>query len=403
MSTAVTTGLLLAAVAVCAPAVVLLIETLAALATPGKSPRSRRGDQARAAVLVPAHDEAGVIARSLLELKKQLHSGDRLLVIADNCTDDTAGIARTCGAEVLVRNDPERRGKGYALDFGVQALAASPPDVVVIVDADCIVGFDALGSLVRTAAASGRPTQAAYTLAPPPGASPRQQLAGFAFVVKNLVRPRGLRWLGLPCLLTGSGMAFPWAVLRDAPLASGDIVEDMSLGVGLALAGVPPLFCPEARVTGEFPTGAGATASQRRRWEHGHLRTLLTQVPRLALGALRRRSPTLVGVALELSVPPLALLATATMAVLAGAGLFAALDGSPLPLAVAGAAAGALGLAVFVAWAGFGRDRLSALTLLAAPAYALVKLPLYLGFLVRPQRTWVRTDRGPVGGAHADR
>src|SRR5436305_1895550 len=103
------------------------------------------------------------------------------------------------------------------------------------------------------AAVSGRPAQAAYTLDPPPGAGPRQLLAAFAFRVKNLVRPRGLDRLGLPCLLTGSGMAFPWAVIRSAPLAGGDIVEDMRLGVELALAGTPPLFCPEAEVAGEFP------------------------------------------------------------------------------------------------------------------------------------------------------
>src|SRR5205085_11222499 len=119
---------------------------------------------------------------------------------------------------------------------------AGPAAVVVVIDADCRVADGSLDRLVSDAAATGRPVQAAYTLDPPPGADVRAQLSAYAFRFKNVVRPLGLRRLGLPCLLTGSGMAVPWAILRNAPLASGNIVEDMRLGIDLALAGHPPLF-----------------------------------------------------------------------------------------------------------------------------------------------------------------
>ena len=72
------------------------------------------------------------------------------------------------------------------------------------------------------------------------------RVAEFAFRVKNWVRPLGLRALNLPCQLMGTGMAFPWAVIRSANLASGLAVEDLKLGLDLARAGHPPLFCPSA-------------------------------------------------------------------------------------------------------------------------------------------------------------
>src|SRR5262249_7121868 len=153
-------------------------------------------------------------------------------------------------------------------------------------------------------------------------------LSAFAFQYKNVVRPLGLDWLGLPCLLTGTGMAFPWPALRDAHLASGNIVEDMKLGVDLALAGHPAKLCPLARVSGELPSGRDAAVTQRTRWEHGHLQTLLTQAPRLVLASLRQWRPSLLGLALELSVPPLSLLLLLWAVAVAGALGWWALGGS---------------------------------------------------------------------------
>src|SRR5205085_5481634 len=107
----------------------------------------------------------------------------------------------------------------------------------------------------------------AYVLLEPPQASYKQRLSAFAFKFKNVVRPLGLDRLGAPCLLTGTGMAFPWAVLRGASLATGNIVEDMRLGIDLAAAGHPPRLCAEAHVRSALPAGGRAAVAQRRRWE----------------------------------------------------------------------------------------------------------------------------------------
>ena len=82
------------------------------------------------------------------------------MLIADNCTDETAAIARQLGATVIERQDTENQGKGYALDYGIQYLATDPPDIVVLVDADCIVHEGAIAKLAQRANTSKRPTQA---------------------------------------------------------------------------------------------------------------------------------------------------------------------------------------------------------------------------------------------------
>lgn len=387
----------LAAAAVLLPMAVLVAETLAAL-LPRRTPApAKTTPRPRCAVLIPAHNEEEGIGRTLAALVPQLRPGDVLLVVADNCTDGTAGAARAAGATAAERHDPSRRGKGFALDFGVRHLAADPPEVVVIVDADCRVEDGALDRLVCEAAATGCPVQAEYVLDVPDGAGWRGQVSAFAFLFKNVVRPRGLARLGLPCLLTGTGMAFPWALLRDAPLASGNLVEDMQLGLDLAVAGRPPRLLPGARVVSELPAGRRAAAAQRTRWEHGHLRTLLTQAPRLFAAAFMRRRPGLLGLALELSVPPLSvlfLLWAALATALAGVAL---LGGPAGPAAALGVGGLAVVLSVFAAWFRFGRDRLPFSALLAAPCYALGKLPIYLAFLFRCQRAWVRTERAAPG------
>ncbi|HEY9641870.1 MAG TPA: glycosyltransferase family 2 protein [Coleofasciculaceae cyanobacterium] len=350
----------------------------------------------KTAVLVPAHNEAIGIRPILEGLMAQLTACDRLIVIADNCTDATADIARATGATVIERQDAERRGKGYALDYGLRYLATDPPDVVTIVDADCVVQPGSLAKIAEQAIATNRPVQSLYLMERPAQPQPKDAVSALAFLVKNWVRPSGLDRLGFPCLLTGTGMAFPWAVLRDMKLASGNIVEDMQLGLDLAIAGHPPLFCGAARVTGLLPQQGQAAKSQRTRWEHGHLQTLRTQVPPLLRLAIQQNRLDLMALALDLAVPPLSLLVMLWLALATVAFGVAALGITGWPMAVVAAEGSLLLTAILVAWVKFGRSELPIQTLLAVPLYVLWKIPLYLAFLVRPQTKWVRTDRDSV-------
>jgi glycosyltransferase involved in cell wall biosynthesis len=149
------------------------------------------------AVLVPAHDEAEGIVATINSILPQLKLGDRLIVVADNCTDNTAEIAIANGAEAIERHDLANRGKGYALDFGLRFIAQNPPDVVVIIDADCNIKDPALKTLVEYSVCHDRPTQSLYLMLSPPNAGLKIKIAEFAWVVKNLVRPLGYAKIGL--------------------------------------------------------------------------------------------------------------------------------------------------------------------------------------------------------------
>ncbi|GHS80569.1 glycosyl transferase [Pseudomonas sp. PAGU 2196] len=385
---------LLSLVAFCifVPALVLFAQVLLAC-LPVRSRPGADGRRPRVAVLVPAHNEALIIRSTLASVGPQLLAHDRLLVVADNCTDDTAQLARSAGAEVVERDNDLLRGKGYALDFGVRHLAQRPPEVVIIVDADCQVGEGAIDLLARRCLETSRPVQALYLMRAPVGAGLKVQIAEFAWRVKNLVRPRGWARLGLPCQLMGAGMAFSWRDLAAVDLANGHLVEDLKLGLDFCRIGKPPLFCPDAQVTSQFPLSQEGLSSQRTRWEHGHLGVILAEVPKLLVSAVTRRNAPLLAITLDLLVPPLALLVMALVGVASVAWLAALLFGITAPAWVATGALVMLGVAVLLAWGRFSRELIPFSVLLYAPFYAARKIPLYLGFLIKRQVEWVRSKR----------
>lgn len=394
--------LLLVSAAALLPAGVLFVQLIAALGQRSTRARHRAAPAPcdapqqitdRLTVLMPAHDEAGGIAQTLRGLLPQLRAGDRLLVVADNCTDGTAKIARALGADVIERHDPTHRGKGHALDFGVRWLANDPPGAVVIVDADCVVAPGGLLTLAARCMATGRPVQALYLMRSPTGAPLKTRIAEFAWIVKNQVRPLGSAALGAPCQLMGTGMAFPWALIQAAPLASGHLVEDMELGLALAGVGAAPLFCPEARVESWFATDAQASRHQRTRWEHGHLSVIATLGPRLLWRALSRGDAMLAAMVLDLLVPPLASLVAAVSVWLVLTTVWWAAGGSVAPLALAGGAMALVVVGVMAAWVAFGQNTVTLRELLSAPVYVVSKLPIYLRVFTRRQVEWIRTKR----------
>lgn len=351
------------------------------------------GDAAapKIAVLIPAHDEAAGIVGTVERLHADVPVGTRILVVADNCVDTTAARAREAGAEVVERSDPAQRGKGFALAFGRERLAVEPPEVVVVLDADCEFLPGGLERLAA-AAATGAPAQAVNLLKPDRAAPPLVQISSFALLVKNLVRGRATSRIGGATLLTGTGMAFPWAVFAEAPLATDDLVEDLGLGLTLVRAGVRPRLVEQAHVRSGAAMQADALG-QRKRWEHGFLATALRTAPRLIAGGLAGGSRAQLALGAHLLVPPLALLfaiSALTLAPLAGFGLLSGRWG-PAMVLLAGMVA-ACG-ATLIVWLREGRAWLTGDALLRAPLYVLWKLPLYAGFLFAPEKRWVRTRR----------
>ena len=341
------------------------------------------------AVLMPAHNESLVIAQTVQSVLMQLSNQDQLLVVADNCNDDTAIIAKNLGANVLERVNLNNRGKGYALDYGIQHLKNMPPQVVIIIDADCMVHTGAIDTLSRACYETQHPMQALYLMQPQPNPSLKARVAAFAWLVKNKVRPLGLKALGLPCQLMGTGMAFIWHDIAQINLASGHIVEDMKLGVDLTRMNKPPIFLPEALVTSIFPPSEEATNTQRARWEHGHLSVIMNEAPRLLIEAIKTKNIRMLALAYDLIIPPLAVLSLMCVIVFM---LCFATSSKPL-LLLASILLIALISSVLLAWLFFGRALISFKQLCFVPVYALAKIPLYIKFFVSRQVDWVRSKR----------
>lgn len=344
------------------------------------------------AILIPAHNEATGIAQTLSCIQGVQPPEASILVVADNCSDGTAEQARASGTSVIERSDKERRGKGYALDFGRSHLSKAPPDCVMILDADCVPDAGTIENLSAAAFQYGRPVQSINLMRAGSDAGPIVQISNFAFMIKNLVRQRGLVRSGGPAMLTGTGMAFPWPIFEKLPLASSNIVEDLAITVDLTRSGVRPMLVESARVWSDAAT-AKDTLTQRTRWEHGFIGTAIKHaLPTLAAGIGRRQLAS-VRLGLHLLVPPLALLFAlgfSLSALLAG---LAGLGATALPVMLLLAMMGASLILLAIAWWREGRALLSFGAIFRIPLYVLWKIPVYLKLAKGAETEWVRTKR----------
>ncbi len=393
MIVAINILLIVISLAIFAPLAAFALECFLAILPRRRQPLTTSTRHPRTAVLIPAHNEQLGLQQTLQVLLPTLDGNDRVVVVADNCDDQTAEIARAAGVEVINRNDPARRGKGYALDFAVQYLRQNPPEVIIILDADCLVSAHTIKILAQQAHQTGRQVQALNLTDLLPARDSLQVLATLANRFTNLIRPLGLLKVGLPCRLMGTGMALPWSLMESLQLAGNNLVEDMQWGIDLALAGHWPLFCPEARVTSALPPQARAFVSQRRRWEHGHLRTIITQLPRLLAISLWQGNFRLFCLAWDLSIPPLSLLAVFWSAAIMFS--LAAIPGgaSWWPATILAGGGLLTALAFGGAWFVHCRRQIPFKALIKAPLYIIRKLPIYFAFILRPQSLWVRTER----------
>lgn len=350
----------------------------------------------RVTVLVPAHDEAGQIAACVRSLRAQDYPPRlvEVLVVADNCADDTAARAAAAGARVLVRTDPGARGKGRALRWATDRLAAGDdaPDAVVVVDADTEAAPDFLSTLVRPFEAGAEAVQGESLLAE--DGSRAAALRAAAFLLVNRVRPAGRAALGLPCTLCGNGMLLGCDLLRRHPWDAYSSAEDVEYTLRLRAAGVGVAFARGAVVRSPAAPNRAAAAQQELRWEGGRVRLGRTWIPALVAGGVRRRDAGLLDAAVELALPPLGVLTAAVVAGTAGSALLAAAGATPA-WAVAPWAAALAATPVYV---------LAGLRAAGAPASAYRAMagaaPLVAAKVLRAPRTltfradtWVRTER----------
>lgn len=346
------------------------------------------GEGRALAIVVPAHNEASGIARTVLNLRSiaQRDGAARVVVIADNCSDGTAEIARSFGATVLERQDATHRGKGYALDFAFRILAAEGFDGYVVVDADSVADANLLSVIRRHFSAGAQIVQARYTVLNAEQSS-RTRLAELALLAFNCLRPRGRHALGLSAGILGNGFALRRSVIERVPYGAISVVEDLEYHLQLIGQGYRVHFADETTVRGEMPIATTGQATQRARWEGGRLRMLLDHggslLRRTLTGQFRFLEPLL-----DLLLLPLAyhaLLLACLFLLPSTATKLLSLFGLMVLVGhvVVAAQVGGLSLAKLV------------VILAHVPRYCLWKLRT-LGLTVHASRTatqWIRTDR----------
>lgn len=372
---------------------------LAVVARRARVPRPSGPPGTRFDVIVPAHDEAAGIGRTVRSLLALDYPGAlrRVVVVADNCSDDTAERARAAGAIVWERRAIQR-GKGHALAYAFQRSRKDRfATAVVVVDADSTVSGNLLRSFDARLREGAQAIQAEYGVLNADD-SWRTRLMRLAFALFHGVRSSARERLGLSAGLRGNGMCFTHALLEKVPYNAFSVVEDVEFGIALGLAGVRVAYAAEAEVRGEMPSDEKASRSQRARWELGRRQLVRNLLPRLLTEGLKRRSATCLELAADLVVPPLARLTMlVTLGVAASALLYANTGAAPYALYAYAFCAGAIAVYVARGWA-FSRTGLDGLLALAcAPAYVLWKL-----VRVRKAPTeWVRTERAPLAGGAA--
>lgn len=359
-------------------------------------PRRRRcptGRGFRFAVVVPAHDEEQMIGATVASLLAVDYPRDEfaVVVVADNCSDATAENARRAGARTLERNDPERRGKGFALDLAFTTLLAEGrADALVVVDADTAVSPGLLTAFAARLATGERVVQGRYGVRNI-DASWRTRLMAIALGMFHDLRSLARERLRLSCGLRGNGMCFAADVLATHPHRAHGLVEDVEYGVELGVAGIRVAYAHEAEVRGEMAAGRRAATTQRERWEGGRAKLARQWVGPLLRKAIRERDRVALDLALDLATPPLSRIVLVTAIGFGLEGCAWLTRGAVTPAAWIWATH-ALALAAYVirgvALSGLGARGF--VTLALAPGYVLWKL---VAVRRSAPAQWRRTER----------
>jgi len=351
------------------------------------------------AILIPAHNEEIPIRNTLQSLNNINYPEDNytIFVIADNCTDDTAAIARSSGANVWERTDTTHRGKGYALRWAFQQILASPSryDAVVVIDADSRALPNVL-HVMNNHLEDGAQAIQGYVAIEPNSGVWSSEITRLGYTLHNYVRPLGKRALGFPSGLHGIGMCFTPEVLRSVPWEAYSTTEDLEYGLHLLLQGIEVRFAPELVGYSTLPEKIKHASSQRERWEFGRLPLIRKYAAQLLAAAFQRRSLRYLDAFADLVMPPLMNLLMLAGMMGVGNSLLYALNVMDAGVFVWGwfclIGIGLIHLigGLTAAYADLGLYR----AVFYVPLYALWKLGLYMKVLIRgSSKEWVRTTR----------
>lgn len=266
------------------------------------------------AVLVPAHNEELQIAATVESLLATDYPAParQVVVVADNCTDQTAKVAEAAGARVLVRTNAELRGKGYALEHAFKILLEEGRvQGIAVVDADSVVSKNLFWAFSARLERGELAVQAEYGVRNP-DASWRTRLMAVALAMFHRLRSLARERVGVSAGLRGNGMCFSRALLTQFEHRAYGLTEDVEYGITIGLGGVRVAYADEAKVLGEMVTQGEASESQRERWEGGRRALLTEKLPLLLRQFVSKPQLLTLDLALDIITPPLSSVALVT-------------------------------------------------------------------------------------------
>lgn len=300
----------------------LVVATVRRDVAPPPGPGTRRF-----ALLVPAHNEAAIIGGSLATMRRQHYPPARfdVVVIADNCTDDTAAVARAAGALVFERFDQVRRGKGYALEWVLAHMAREGLwyDAYCIFDADNLVHPDFLSAMDARLEQGAAVLQGAVATKNPSDTW-MTHISNIIYLVSNRLEMEARGIMGLSCKLHGTGMCFARNVIEHYGWTARSLTEDREYYAMLALHGISVQWASDAVTYDEKPLTVADSNRQRVRWLRGEVDVTARYALPLILKGLRRGPLWAAEAGLYLLSPSRSLIAVEAMA----AGAFWLLTGN---------------------------------------------------------------------------
>lgn len=340
--------------------------------------------QRKIAVIIPAHNEELLIADTISNIQQQAYPPESMLifVIADNCTDDTATIAKATGARVFERQG--NPGKGQGLHDALNLLMQEDWDAFLIVDADSHLHPETLNEINKALDSNSRAIQIRYGVLNPEQ-SMRTRAMELSTASFNALRPLGKSLLGLSAGINGNGFCLTRKTVEKVPYLAHSIVEDIEYHMHLLQADIKVDFLDHVWVKAQMPIGGNGATVQRVRWERGRIITIRNYAPQLFQSLQAGHKRALDGL-IDVLMPPVSLIFLFLV--------LPTLFGPPIQKTI-----GLCGLTIFVAHyfvAALRYGNLLWFFLLMAyvPWYVIWKTWVVLRSLFTEKKLpWLRTDR----------
>lgn len=227
--------------------------------------------------IVPAHNEEMVVGNLIESLKNQNYDKELydIYVIADNCTDNTAGVAKEAGAIVYERFDEEHKTKGYALQWFLKQKIEENADydAFCVFDADNIVDKEFLKSMNKKLCQGEDVVQGYRDIKNP---TDNWITAGYALFYWTMHRLYHLaRYnIGLSPLLNGTGFMVKFDIVKPNGWETETLTEDIEFSLKRIIQGKKLGWATDAIVYDEQPTSFKQSWSQRSRWTVGHMQCI---------------------------------------------------------------------------------------------------------------------------------